>query len=561
MELDSVIDLRSGALELYRIAWPPTGVDEVTYGLALVVRKRHGAGGGVLLALPESLTSTAALLDLCTGQADAIVGAFHYFDIPAVSNQNGLQPLDFLVTVVVVDVALDALSYMVPMSQVSEEEDVGIVGFGEDLDVLPNSGLLLSRVATWLNELTDQRAVFYSAEEGVEVADLDGQPMEEEQEEPGMQTPKATAAKLTPKAKESKPKRVTTASLAEQMRTLLEVVPALTQQVEAMRVEQEALKRSVEEGQDRPAPRPSQLPISAPLASVAKMLGQPPRTKAAARLAVPMSPAPDPPLGIQEIAEEKSPMAGDPLSHAVLEQSKALTALVAHLQQGGDPLLDGHGTSSGSSLGTRGSVGREKLQRELAMRSGGFFLAVLQNAARRLKPASKMPETVDALAQTDFSMVQYLERFGGYGGSKELGLIQYALAHICDALVHGDSEGAKEHLALLMVGVEQACMDHGRWELAYRLMLLDEPPSQLWSYRQAGYDPKLRAFAPLCPQRWTTTALAYSKEIDYIHQKRSEMTHQPKGNPQGLSEPKAAPKKPGKGSPKGKGPAKPQEET
>ena len=220
MELDSVIDLRSGALELYRIAWPPTGVDEVTYGLALVVRKRHGAGGGVLLALPESLTSTAALLDLCTGQADAIVGAFHYFDIPAVSNQNGLQPLDFLVTVVVVDVALDALSYMVPMSQVSEEEDVGIVGFGEDLDVLPNSGLLLSRVATWLNELTDQRAVFYSAEEGVEVADLDGQPMEEEQEEPGMQTPKATAAKLPPKAKESKPKRVTTASLAEQMRTL-----------------------------------------------------------------------------------------------------------------------------------------------------------------------------------------------------------------------------------------------------------------------------------------------------------------------------------------------------
>ena len=503
-----MIDLRSGALELYRIAWPPTGVDEVTYGLALVVRKRHGSGGGVLLALPESLTSTAALLDLCTGQADAIVGAFHYFDIPAVSHQNGLQPLDFLVTVVVVDVALDALSYMVPMSQVSEEEDVGIVGFGEDLDVLPNSGLLLSRVATWLNELTDQRAVFYSAEEGVEVADLDGQPMEEEQEEPGMQTPKATAAKLPPKAKESKPKRVTTASLAEQMRTLLEVVPALTQQVEAMRVEQEALKRSVEEGQDRPAPRPSQLPISAPLASVAKML-----------------------------------------------------ALVAHLQQGGDPLLDGHGTSSGSSLGTRGSVGREKLQRELAMRSGGFFLAVLQNAARRLKPASKMPETVDALAQTDFSMVQYLERFGGYGGSKELGLIQYALAHICDALVHGDSEGAKEHLALLMVGVEQACMDHGRWELAYRLMLLDEPPSQLWSYRQAGYDPKLRAFAPLCPQRWTTIALAYSKEIDYIHQKRSEMTHQPKGNPQGLSEPKAAPKKPGKGSPKGKGPAKPQEET
>ena len=64
-----------------------------------------------------------------------------------------------------------------------------------------------------------------------------------------------------------------------------------------------------------------------------------------------------------------------------------------------------------------------------------------------------------------------------------------------------------------MVGVEQACMDHGRWELAYRLTLLDEPPSQLWSYRQAGYDPKLKAFAPLCPQRWTTIALATGRSL------------------------------------------------
>lgn len=45
-----------------------------------------------------------------------------------------------------------------------------------------------------------------------------------------------------------------------------------------------------------------------------------------------------------------------------------------------------------------------------------------------------MPSTIEEIATTGFSMIQYLERFGGYGQYKELGLIQYAIAHICDAL-------------------------------------------------------------------------------------------------------------------------------
>eukprot|EP00435_Cladocopium_sp_Y103_P016348 s3554_g4.t1 len=431
---------------------------EVKYGLAIVVRRRHGAGGGVLLALPANLMTMESLLQLATGEEDALVGAFHFFNVPAVRNsQEGLEPLEQQVSVVVVDLGLEVLFSMSPLSQVSEEEDADIVGFAESLDILPSSGSLLSQVASWLSALTDPRVTFYSAEEGVEVADIDGHPLEEGDLE---ELPKAAPLPSRTKAKEA-------------------------------------------------APKPK-----------------------------------------RETAEEKSPVAGDPLAQAVLEQSKALTSLVAHLQQGGDPLVDGHGSSSGGSLGTRGSVGRERLQRELAARSGGFFLSVLQNAARRLRPASRLPESIEALSQTDFSMIQYLERFGGYGQSKELGLIQFALAHIADALVHGDTPGAQEHLALLMVGVEQACMDHGRWELAYRLMLLEEPPSQLWSYRPSGYDPKLKAFAPLCPQRWTTVALAYSKEIDYIHQKRSEMSSSAKSSNQKPADP-AQPKKKGR-FPRGK---------
>ena len=120
-------------------------------------------------------------------------------------------------------------------------------------------------------------------------------------------------------------------------------------------------------------------------------------------------------------AEEESPVGsrGDALAQAVLEQSKALTSLVAQLQQGGDPLLDAQHLPSGSS--SRGAAGRERLQRELRGRSGGFFLQVLQNAHRRMKPAAALPQTLEEISQTDFSLCQYLERYRGYGQARELG--------------------------------------------------------------------------------------------------------------------------------------------
>ena len=166
---------------------------------------------------------------------------------------------------------------------------------------------------------------------------------------------------------------------------------------------------------------------------------------------------------------------------------------------------------------------RERLQQQLASRSGGFFLAVLQNALRKVKPAARVPLTVEEASTCDFSMITYLERYGGYGASKELGLIQYVIAHVFDAAMANDMDGVRELVSLLMVGVEQGAMDGGRMDFAYKMMLLEEPPSQLWSYRQAAYDPRSRAFSPLAPQRWATCALAFSKEIDYIQSKRQEI--------------------------------------
>ena len=237
--------------------------------------------------------------------------------------------------------------------------------------------------------------------------------------------------------------------------------------------------------------------------------------------------------------------AGSVLAHAVLQQSKALTSLVTQLQQGGDPLLDGQQAGSGFSLGSRGAQNRERLQHELANRSGGFFLTVFQNACKRVKPASRLPTSIQAAQSMDLSILTYLEKFGGYGSCHELGLIQYCLGHIFDCAMNEDLEGVREHVALTMTAVEQAAQDNNRWDLAYQLTLLEEPPNQLWSYRPSMTQSRLRAFAPLCAQKWATVALAYAKEVDYIQTRKTEMNNPKPKQPQGppSTNPKPKPKR------------------
>ena len=96
-----------------------------------------------------------------------------------------------------------------------------------------------------------------------------------------------------------------------------------------------------------------------------------------------------------------------------------------------------------------------------------------------------------------------------------------------------------------MTAMEQAAQDGNKWDLAYQLTLLEEPPSQLWAYRHAVTQSRLRAFAPLCPQKWATVALAYAKEVDYIQNRKAELTKKQPSQPskEGLPQPKPKPKR------------------
>ena len=525
----NVRSLQEGLVSLYVLRWPPgtVGEEDGLSGLCMVVMKRQG---GVMLGVPAGLIPMEELQGASALSTDSVLGAHSVLVVPGVIAGDPGEVAEEELSVLVIDVQEEVLAGLVAFDPMVHVEAT-ILGFSEDLAVLPDAQFLLQAATDWLASFAEGRVTYYSAEE----AEVAVTPPPTKAKAKG--APKEGKAKATERAKKSGPQLV-----AEHITQLSQIVPAMATQLSHLQEEQKRMFEALHHSSMQVPPRPSQAPISMPVQNFAKLMATPPAAGFAKMMgsptpAMPMrglgrSPVPDldAQMTVQEQAEEAGEVAGDPLALAVLEQSKALTNLVAQMSQGGDPLLDGNQGLGLSSTSTKGAMGREKMQLDLANRSGGFLLSVLQNAYRRLKPASRTPSSLQELADSDFSMVQHLERFGGYAATRELGTIQYALSFIIDCALREDLRGVQEHAALLAVSLEQASLDSGRWDLAGQLLLLEEPSAQVWSHRgvssQSG---RARAFAPLCPQRWATIAIAYSKEIDYIHNRRQELSK--KNNP------------------------------
>ena len=134
---------------------------------------------------------------------------------------------------------------------------------------------------------------------------------------------------------------------------------------------------------------------------------------------------------------------------AIMQQTQALLSHVLSQADGG--LADlASGSGSSSSLASRGAAKRERLQQALSSRTGDFFLQVMQQVFRRLNLAE---------LQGSPMMCRYLERFCGYAGQREAGYLMWMLAHVADALLQDDVLGAREHLALCLVCLDQSVLD------------------------------------------------------------------------------------------------------
>ncbi|CAE7489600.1 unnamed protein product, partial [Symbiodinium necroappetens] len=508
--------------------------DGITECLAAVVLKRDL---GFLLALPRGVLDDAEVAQGLVAPVDALLGPTHPSEVPSMlQSPSGLvagdgRPVQFTLA----DLSVDALSRLSPYDP--EEPPELMVAFDAGSpDLVPEPAALLSAAQAWVADpdmAASERVTFYSADE----APVGAQASEPKKprpvlhlSRPKLQAPPPRAAtggaEPGPGQQHEKPKRTTMAGLAAQLDTLVATLPAISNKLAEVDQKQQELATMVTSGAAAPLKQPLSTASalgagSKPAGPLALTIGPPPGSR---------HPPPGPPgkaaeetADLEEAIEEADP--GDHLARAMLAQSQALTSLVQQLAAaGGDGSLE---SGVVGSLGVRGSAQRARLQEDLAQGRGLFYQQVCANMARRMMPSQQPGASQTELVSQGISLTRYWERFGGWSGSRDLGLLAFQVGLIFDALLNDRVQLAKDHLALLAVCLEQAAMDGGRMEVAYQMTFLEDPPSSMFMAR-AGPSARSRAFAPLASQRWVSVILTHLRELDTIQARRGEQTR-PKG--------------------------------
>ena len=464
--------------------------------------------GGLLLGLPDSsVSSDVWSTEECL--EGSLTGLCKRFEIVFVqeSDSGGIRPAGFSAGIVAVDFSDDALYLLREYDPVADEGE-NIAPFSGVNPVAVPDHVSLHRVAMeWILAQSDtSRVHFYSAREEQEPTPA----------APPVATKKAAAA----------PKRVTNAAL-------IDTINALADQVKLLSSRQDTLDQNLQKpGSTVVAAKGQELgtrglpslsgglgivpgPPATTFSKAVAYAGPPPKVRAAIPTlpVAPLVPQQDEPLDPLAAQGEMSPIAS-----AIVQQGAAITALVSHLTaHSNDAIADLSASSSG--VGIRGVQRRERLQGELAGRTGNFFLTMMQQVHKKLHPSRPVPKQEEDLSS--LSLLTYLKEHGGYRGQREMGLVMWLLGHVVDLMACQDYEGAKEHLALMVVAVEQAATD-GNWNLGYMLTLLEEPPLSLFQERLAVVSPHGRPFSPLVPPQWAAAVLSYVKEMELLQTRKKE---------------------------------------
>ena len=498
------------SLVKYVLAWQESEEDGIAEAEVIVVMTR---AEGFLLALPldfvaEDTLALGAIFD------ERPLGMSKVVTVPAVMQEAGrISPLGVQMSVVLVDCASSLVGSLRP--HVAPEEAIARF-LEDDPDAFPDPARVTEEALRWMGEATDFPAAALYTPEVTAESEVELVP-----ENPSIMRPKAKvrAAGATPTAK-PKAKKPTTANLAASMETMSSAIQELIARQHAIEEQLRAPPNPTTAALQRPLSE-QVAPRQVKIADVARELQTPPRTAPASRMADLAMTSMAQPLELMELEKDKPPAGEGSIAQAMMAQSAALTTLVTHLASSqGDPMSE---LTASSSTSTKGAAGRARLQAELASQKGLFFESVMKAMSRRMFPTMPSSMTYKEMMAQGVCGTRYMERFGGYGKQRDLGIIQYQVMSTMDFLQMENLEAARDSLALLAVMLEQATLDGGSLELGLLLTLTDDPPSAIFTNRTSQTS-RAKAFSPLADQRWVTTALAYIRELDTITTKRLELT-------------------------------------
>ena len=491
--------------------------------IAMVVMKR---AGGLLLAIPEGFLPEDVVAE---GGEDenAVVGHSTVITAAGVLLEQGvLTPIGRQVSALVVDVDSSMVSLLRKME---EEESIMFPFAEEDPFAFPAPEELQTKVLTWLEGAEELEPLkgpnWYTP---VQTEESAGEALSQRRIFRPKPKPAPQGGGSPTVPQREKQKKPTTASLAASLQEVLEVLPSITEQLQVMSQRQQSMEERMSKQSSISASLSQPLGgtgVVSNTAALAKDLPKPPRVKAGPPALLPVAMEP---TELKELQEIRGEGVGGDVAKAMLAQSAALTSLVAQLTSSSqDPMQE---LQSGFGSGVRGAQGRARLQGELASQKGLFFHAVLMQMARRMAPTMVADQPYGTLMSNGVSGVKYLERFGGYGRQREIGMIMYQVMVAFDFMMVENYEAAKDCIALLAVMLEQACLDQGRFDLAQLLTLQEDVPASIFTNRQVSSLSRSRAFAPLADQRWVTCSLAFLKELETISSKRTELTSTSQGS-------------------------------
>ena len=419
----------------------------------------------------------------------------------------------------VIDFSDDVLPLLSEYDGVQEDEESPVVFSTLYPAALPDVASLNSAVSAWISNQASERVNFYSARE-------------EQDSVASPKQPKAPSKKAS-----ATPKRVTNAQVLEQLVSLQNEMKLLALRQSQMESKVGATSAAhVQEpvpGGQVPLPFGGLPPVSASLASAkfgvsmegvpktARVVGPPPKTKPAQGWSMPLTAQLDEPTNYLDPAGHLQ-SADVGAASALVQQSTAITSLIAHLTAQSDPFVDltMTGSSSASSTSTKGSQRRDRMMADLANGSSNYYLTMIQQVHKRLCPGKPLPKTEPELSSISF--LQYLERTGGYRASREAGLMMWLLGHVLDAASENNMWLVRERLSLAMVALEQSVVDSGDWTIAFLLSLSSDPPLTLFQDRTAVVSPYGTPFSPLVAPSWSATVLSFVKEMEILSSKKAE---------------------------------------
>ena len=518
-QLIRTADDQSPSLLLFAVpeAISSTGSEQVCFAVPAKIRP-----GGLLLCLPRGVLSEETLIQASAGEdAAALVGPSKLVEVALCEEGEAgeITQLGASAHMYVVDFSDDVLAFLSEYDGVQEDEETPVVFASTFPAALPDSAGLVAAVDVWISNQATERVNFYSARE--------------EPERP----PSPKGAKGVPgKKASSAQKRVTNAQVLDQLVSLQNEMKLLS--VRQSQIEAKTWGSSASPVQE-PGPGGHQPPhfgglpaVSSSLAAgkaslslegipkAAKLLGPPPKTKQSQEWALPVTAQLDEPSNYLDPAGHAQPVDVG-VASALVQQSTAITSLIAHLTAQADPFSDlaMTGSASASSTSTKGSQRRDRMMADLANGTSNYYLTLMQQVHKRMSPGRPLPKTEAELANISF--LNYLERTGGYRSAREAGLMMWLLGHVLDAASE-QNLWLVERLALAMVALEQSVVDSGDWTIAFLLSLSSDPPLTLFQDRTAVVSPYGAPFSPLVAPSWSATVLSFVKEMEILSSKKAE---------------------------------------